>query len=1183
MKSLLIVTEQFTLGGLETHIRDEIELLTRIGIEVHLAVGKRYEDLILLPGLASITKGLPFDAYSTSSELVAGVDQIRQIICDRKIDRLHIHPFASIIPAATAAELEGIPYAITMHGPASVLTSYGPVYDLLLKKVILPNVPLLVAVSPEVKSLLTVGGRENAVLCIPNSVVFPLDEGHFCSEPRDPRWLVVSRLDEFKIQGIIDFCRKARCCGVSGVVIAGDGPAREQLSSMLDAEAVSDFVELIGASNKIASLLKQFAGVAGMGRVVLEAVSARKSVVLVGYDGVKGVLDKNLFKNAAEQNFSGRNLPVIDGDLLSAQLRELSTPAVILDVFNYAKRSFDAINAWAWFSEEMGAARNPEPTILTGLYKVLSSNTDVDATPFVMSGDVLNELEILACCSKYYDQKLLEEVATSHKNMDHLNSNQAVLESDRLINEQNRTVAEFGRQIKDLNETLADRDRTIRVIKDNCRRIVEEKDLYIEDKEIYIVMLKLENERLSMRWGNRVIRSLAHFKRLSHYAREAVVIAREQGGFALVRAVRTKIRDVVLKKSIAKTSGSSDQNLGASRNVISPKGDQIILPLLRDALVIIAGVPFDDIGGGQRSAQIARSALKMGRHVVYVYIYKKFDFDLNRHVESIVNVPGLWHVHVDAATPTDVLRSVTPGSTLLIEFPHPKALPYLETFNLRGMRTVFELIDDWDSSLGGDWFDYETYRDFVGKSNVVVGTAKVLVNKLRDLGRVDAIYLPNAANECIFDKYKKYTRPFDMPTGFRRIALYFGSLYGEWFSWDYLREAAVNNGDIAFILIGDKPARDRMPSLPSNVYFLGGKSILDLPAYLAYADCSLLPFVPGKISDAVSPIKVFEYLFAACPVVATELPEIVDYPGVSVAQSAAEFSALCRDVALTDEARCENDKFIFSNSWFSRVEKIMSAGAGSQFRASVSVVILIHDNMNIIGRCLESLLLHCSSYLKEVIVVDNASADGGADFVRSAFPQVKVLSNPVNGCSSGRNLGARFATGELLAFFDSDQWFTCSSAFEEALTILTRDASVGAVGWAAGWFDRGRDDLGGPIADYFQNKAMNEQANKVGYRSDIGYLGTGGFFLHRSVFDATGGFDVAYDPTCFEDTDLSFQIKKLGFDVCYRDLVGIRHQPHQTTKASSGSDAYSRLFKRNADYFRRKWADYPHFYSEYHG
>ncbi|HEE9991278.1 TPA: glycosyltransferase, partial [Citrobacter braakii] len=201
----------------------------------------------------------------------------------------------------------------------------------------------------------------------------------------------------------------------------------------------------------------------------------------------------------------------------------------------------------------------------------------------------------------------------------------------------------------------------------------------------------------------------------------------------------------------------------------------------------------------------------------------------------------------------------------------------------------------------------------------------------------------------------------------------------------------------------------------------------------------------------------------------------------------------------------------------------------------------------------------------------------------SQFPNVKIIKNDVNGCSSGRNLGAKYATGQYLAFFDSDQWFTSFSSFTEALNLLEKNANIGIIGWGAGWFDVNRSDLGGMISDYCPNRGMNAEAIHKGYRSDIGYLGTCGVFMSRTIFEASKGFDTFYDPTCFEDTDLCFQIKALGFDVCYRDLTGIRHQPHQTTKADSGSDYYEKLFNRNANYFKEKWSSYPEFYVDYKG
>jgi hypothetical protein len=234
MKSILIVTEQFTIGGLETHIRGEISRLCESGVEVHLATGNIFEEELLPPNVASVSRGLPLDPASTPEGLLTAINQLRKIIREHSIDGVHIHPFTSIIPAVAAAELERIPYAITLHGPAS-LASYGAIYDLLFKDVILPNTGLIVAVSPEVQRLLSFHATDESVIYIPNAVSFlELSDTTSTASSSDQRWLVVSRLDQFKIPGIIDFCSKAKNCNIPGVLIVGDGPAKQNLVQLIE-------------------------------------------------------------------------------------------------------------------------------------------------------------------------------------------------------------------------------------------------------------------------------------------------------------------------------------------------------------------------------------------------------------------------------------------------------------------------------------------------------------------------------------------------------------------------------------------------------------------------------------------------------------------------------------------------------------------------------------------------------------------------------------------------------------------------------------------------------------------------------------------------------------------------------------------------------------------------------------
>ena len=117
----------------------------------------------------------------------------------------------------------------------------------------------------------------------------------------------------------------------------------------------------------------------------------------------------------------------------------------------------------------------------------------------------------------------------------------------------------------------------------------------------------------------------------------------------------------------------------------------------------------------------------------------------------------------------------------------------------------------------------------------------------------------------------------------------------------------------------------------------------------------------------------------------------------------------------------------------------------------------------------------------------------------------------------------------------------------------------------AGWFDPG--SVTGPIVDYQPNRAIDYPG--VWYRTDVAYLATSGMLMAKSLFEEIGGFDEAYDPTCFEDTDLSLAIKDAGYRLAYCPYMAIMHLPHQTTQ--SGSYAHTKLIKKNGEYFQEKW------------
>lgn len=235
-----------------------------------------------------------------------------------------------------------------------------------------------------------------------------------------------------------------------------------------------------------------------------------------------------------------------------------------------------------------------------------------------------------------------------------------------------------------------------------------------------------------------------------------------------------------------------------------------------------------------------------------------------------------------------------------------------------------------------------------------------------------------------------------------------------------------------------------------------------------------------------------------------------------------------------------------------------------RFYNNISVVILNYNNKNVIFNCLDTLIANNRKYGYEIIVVDNQSSDGSFEEIAKKYDSVKLYQNTKNGCSSGRNIGIENSAKEYVLFLDSDQWVLHENWLDAYLDIWADSDAVGAIGWTGGWFNSK-----GYSYHTVNNFSYRYMPPKALCRNDIGYLGTGGMMVERSVLDEIGGFDLNYDPTCYEDTDISLEIRFRGKELCYCPYLGVGHLPHQTTK--SGSDEHEKMIRFKGDYFVSKW------------
>jgi glycosyltransferase involved in cell wall biosynthesis len=117
----------------------------------------------------------------------------------------------------------------------------------------------------------------------------------------------------------------------------------------------------------------------------------------------------------------------------------------------------------------------------------------------------------------------------------------------------------------------------------------------------------------------------------------------------------------------------------------------------------------------------------------------------------------------------------------------------------------------------------------------------------------------------------------------------------------------------------------RLAQLPS-VHWLGQKPYSELPRYVAAFDVGLIPYVSNAYTRSCFPLKLYEYLAAGKPVVASGLPELAQMePDVLLVDGATSFIEAVQDaVRCNDEAdRLRRRALAARNSWETKTERLL--------------------------------------------------------------------------------------------------------------------------------------------------------------------------------------------------------------------------------------------------------------------
>lgn len=1191
MNSILIVSEAFTAGGLETHIRGEIEYLSRQGWSIHLACGEQFSVDLLPEVTTSVRPGLLLGPNATLAELKKGILDLRELMRTLRVDIVHIHPYTSLIPAAIAAEAEGIPSVITVHGPSMMDGTYGPLFDFLLDHIVLPSARHVFAVSEEVRALLSPFLDSHRLTVLPNSVLLTnWEESPQAGCREDACWLVASRLDHAKLPGVIAFVQMAHAAGIPRIEVAGDGPARGDLQIALRDAGLDEFAALIGFKADLPALMRSYAGVAGMGRVVLESLAAERPTCLIGYDGVKGLVTPRLFEHAAWSNFSGRGLMNITHEQFIQQLNELSaTP--LLTLGRLMEEEHNELVTWKTFCDIAEQLEPPEKGFLSELSLWLGVQSRPEAEPYLNSQQLGHFVGKLAVSPKYQGRGLANAFL-------HTMCWDAIDATELAFHKAGQHLALLGGETHQLRSTLeASQAKTTQRVSEleafNTQRITDliEKGQIVQllQKEVHDLQ---ENLIKLGEWAATIDK-----RPVRHALKKALVSARR----AVLRTVplttqqRRAIRHRLVRRfgSLLRRRAYDLENRPVPCVSGHPKCE--VIPGRRDIFIFAV---IDWHFRFQRPQQLALSFTRQGHRVFYIsnqFIdsgrsgYEIEQLDPRHPIYQVrLNVSGsppIYHQPPTADGQTVILAGLgqllfdygVVGSYSIAHHPFWQPIMWLLPNSVR----VYDCMDHHEGFGEVSQGILDAEKRLLSDSELVITTSSWLERFAKEYNPQVAL-IRNAGDYALFSQRPE--RVFADDQG-RRVIGYYGAI-AEWFDPEIIREVARVNPDTLILLIGSDTvnAREGLADL-ANVSFRGEVPYGDLPYYLYGFDVCALPFKVIPLTLATNPVKVYEYLAAGRPVVATELPELSQFgPHVVQASNPLAFAHAVRDVLrtpLTVEATESRRAFAREQTWEHRANAFEKAIHGVQL-PRISVVVLTFNNLELTQTCIQSLLQRKDYENLEVIVVDNGSTDGTEQYLEALAaeqPGIKILLNRSNlGFAAGNNVGLSAATGEYLVLLNNDTEVTEGWALT-LLRHLQSDPSIGIIG---------------PVTDNIGNEARiqltysdAEQMREAARCYTLAHIGgsfemrTLAFFcvmLPRRTYEKCGPLCVDYGLGFFEDDDYCRRVEKEGWSIRCAEDVFIHHHLSASFSKVSQSER-DKLFQTNRAIYESKWGPWiPHSY-----
>ncbi len=246
---------------------------------------------------------------------------------------------------------------------------------------------------------------------------------------------------------------------------------------------------------------------------------------------------------------------------------------------------------------------------------------------------------------------------------------------------------------------------------------------------------------------------------------------------------------------------------------------------------------------------------------------------------------------------------------------------------------VYHCVDDVAAQKGVDADSFrEAEERFARRADLVLASAPALAERMRTLSD-HVLYAPNVADTGTFaTALDPGPVDPDLDALPHPRLVFQGAIVATKLDVQLLARVAELRPEWSIVLVGPRGAGDPTGDLSPldvapNIHLIGPRPADDLPQVLRGADVGLIPYAINDLTRSVFPMKVYEYLAAGLPVLATPLPALDGVAAIETVGSAEELVAAAERELAADSpaARRARSDAAASHSWEARLEEIEAA------------------------------------------------------------------------------------------------------------------------------------------------------------------------------------------------------------------------------------------------------------------